>query len=91
LARREVAERLHDNVIPDLASTGLLLETAAGVPASRARALIADACARIVADVRQLRGLLTELMPPMIDPSMARDAFVRLVAGRARQWTENHA
>ncbi|MHA6616644.1 sensor histidine kinase [Pseudonocardia sp. DLS-67] len=81
LARREVAQRLHDDVIPDLASTGLLLDTAAGVPAPGARALVADARARIGADVRRLRGLLTELTPPMVDPSMARDAFLRLVAG----------
>jgi signal transduction histidine kinase len=81
LARRDLAHKLHDYVIPDLASTGLLLDAAASVPPQRAKELLADARARIRADVRQLRGLLSELTPPMIDPAAAHGAFVRLVAG----------
>jgi two-component system NarL family sensor kinase len=81
LARRELAHKLHDDVIPDLASTGLMLDAAASVPPPRAMELVAHARARIRADVRQLRGLLSELTPPMIDPAAAQDAFVRLVAG----------
>ncbi len=81
LARRDLAHKLHDDVIPDLASTGLMLDAAASVPSPRAKELVAGARARITADVRQLRGLLSELTPPMTDPVAARDAFVRLVAG----------
>ncbi|OZM79936.1 sensor histidine kinase [Pseudonocardia sp. MH-G8] len=83
LARRDVAHKLHDHVIPDLASAGLLLDIAADVPPPRAKELVSDARARIGADVHRLRGLLSELTPPMLDPAGVRTAFVGLVAGLA--------
>lgn len=67
LARRDLAQRLHDNVIPGLAGASLLLEAvrAEGLRpggdapwdlVGRAQGLVAD-------DVRQLRALLDELVP----------------------------
>jgi two-component system NarL family sensor kinase len=67
LARRDLAQRLHDNVIPGLAGASLLLEAVraeglrpgADAPwdlVGRAQGLVAD-------DVRQLRALLDELVP----------------------------
>lgn len=66
-ARREIAQRLHEGVLPDLASVGLLLEVArngetdAGEVSmvGRAHALLAD-------EMRQLRGLLDELVRPSV-------------------------
>jgi two-component system, NarL family, sensor kinase len=65
LARRELAQRLHDDVLPELASAGLLLdavdrETGPGPDGAdllvRVRGMIRD-------DVRRIRGLLDELAP----------------------------
>jgi two-component system, NarL family, sensor kinase len=68
LARRDLAQKLHDGVIPDLAGAGLLLE------AIRARGhdgadtvpwqLLDHAHDLVTGEVRQLRTLLTELLPP---------------------------
>lgn len=89
--RRELARRLHDGVIQDLAGVGLMLDTAAGdetaEPAGprrqrllrRARALVAD-------DIRELRGMLTELTPAGPAPDDLAELLDRLVAevtGRA--------
>ncbi|OLT04415.1 hypothetical protein BJF90_22490 [Pseudonocardia sp. CNS-004] len=81
LARHDVAHKLHDHVIPDLASTGLLLDTAANVPPPQSEELVSVARARIEADVHRLRGLLSELTPPMLGPAAVRAAFVGLLAG----------
>lgn len=64
LARRELAQRLHDDVLPDLASASLLLDTVEHAPSAvadhdllvRVRSMIHD-------DVARIRGLLHELTP----------------------------
>lgn len=78
LARRELAHELHDGVIPGLASAGLLLDAAAGVPPPRSAELVADARGRIRDDIRQLRALLSELTSSYARPP---EAFGRLVDG----------
>lgn len=74
--RRDLARRLHDGVIQDLAGAGLLLDTVdAGEPAGptleRVRGLIAD-------DVRQLRSMLTDLTPAGPLPADAAALMHRL-------------
>ncbi|MET0422698.1 MAG: ATP-binding protein [Actinoplanes sp.] len=68
--RRDLARRLHDGVIPELAGAGLLLETGSPELVSRAHGLIAG-------EVRSLRNLLTELLP---DEPISEPALRRLVA-----------
>ncbi|GAA3236975.1 hypothetical protein GCM10017691_35680 [Pseudonocardia petroleophila] len=63
LARRDLARWLHDDVIPDLAGAGLLLDTAAG---SGSGELVGRARSMIGEDVRRMRALLTELVPDRV-------------------------
>jgi len=67
LARRDLAQRLHDVVIPDLAGASLLLEAirAEGLRKGGEAPweLIGRAQGLVAADVRRLRGLLDELVP----------------------------
>ncbi|HTF12800.1 MAG TPA: ATP-binding protein, partial [Asanoa sp.] len=58
LTRRDVAHRLHDWVIPDLAAAGLLIERGADHPD-----LLDRAHRLVTGEVRQLRTLLTNLVP----------------------------
>ncbi|MCF7551226.1 sensor histidine kinase [Pseudonocardia sp. WMMC193] len=76
LARRDLARRLHDDVVPDLASAGLMLDLAETDPAlvARARGVVAD-------NVRRLRSVLTDLVPPAVTGADAPAAFARLGAG----------
>ncbi|WP_214401069.1 sensor histidine kinase [Pseudonocardia lacus] len=83
LARRDLARKLHDDVIPDLAGAGLLLDTAATSTPSRAGELVATVRARIHDSARQLRALLSDLAPPAIEPATVPQAFARLIAGLA--------
>jgi two-component system, NarL family, sensor kinase len=73
LTRRDVAHRLHDGVIPDLAAAGLLIERGADHPD-----LLGRAHRLVTGEVRQLRTLLTNLVPDgggSEDPALAlRDA-----------------
>ncbi|SDU78598.1 sensor histidine kinase [Jiangella alkaliphila] len=76
--RRDLARRLHDGVIQDLAGAGLLLDTVtADEPArptlQRVRGLIA-------ANVRHLRSMLTELTPAGPLPADAAALMHRLAA-----------
>jgi two-component system, NarL family, sensor kinase len=63
--RRELAQKLHDGVIQDLAGTGLLLDALRrDEPAgTERRALLDRAHAVVEDDVVELRSLLTELFP----------------------------
>ena len=83
LARRDLAQRLHDNVIPGLAGASLLLEAVraeglrpgADAPwdlVGRAQGLVAD-------DVRQLRALLDELVPCVSTAEQPQAALRELV------------
>jgi signal transduction histidine kinase len=73
LTRRDMAHRLHDGVIPDLAAAGLLIERGADHPD-----LLGRAHRLVTGEVRQLRTLLTNLVPAgggSEDPALAlRDA-----------------
>ncbi|GAA0993911.1 hypothetical protein GCM10009555_085430 [Acrocarpospora macrocephala] len=62
LARRDLAQRLHDGVIPDLAGVGLLLQRAQ-LGWSRHHDLLDKAQDLLAGDLRELRTLLTELVP----------------------------
>lgn len=64
LARRDLAQRLHDGVIPDLAGVRLLLERVQAGAGVRERDMIDRAHGLLTADVRALRDLLAELLPP---------------------------
>ncbi|GAA4585350.1 hypothetical protein GCM10023194_27770 [Planotetraspora phitsanulokensis] len=65
LARRDLARRLHDGIIPDLAGVGLLLQRAqlTEQPWPRHREFLDRAQHLLAGEVRQLRSLLTELLP----------------------------
>ncbi|GII56602.1 hypothetical protein Pth03_49910 [Planotetraspora thailandica] len=65
LARRDLARRLHDSVIPDLAGVGLLLQRAqlTDQPWPRHREFLDRAQDLLAGEVRELRTLLTELLP----------------------------
>ncbi|GAA1283554.1 hypothetical protein Psi02_30140 [Planotetraspora silvatica] len=95
LARRDVARRLHDGVIPNLAGVGLLLQgvrSAADRQSgstsdhgwSRRRDLLDRAQNLLAGEVRELRTLLTELLP---DEPVGRDFAGALsdLAARIRQ------
>jgi two-component system, NarL family, sensor kinase len=71
LARRDLARRLHDDVVPDLASAGLMLDLGDPALVAPARGMIAD-------NVRRLRGVLTDLVPPSVTGADAPAAFTRL-------------
>ncbi|GAA1379817.1 hypothetical protein GCM10009613_03110 [Pseudonocardia kongjuensis] len=62
LARRDLARRLHDDVLPGLASAGMMLDLAPARPEllSRARESVGDGMTRI-------RSVLDELLPDEID------------------------
>ena len=83
LTRRHLAQRLHDGVIPDLAGAGLLLESLrATSPDDRGagRDQILDrAHDLVVGDVRRLRGLLDELLPPGPPEATLEEALLDLV------------
>jgi two-component system, NarL family, sensor kinase len=75
LARRDLARRLHDGVIPRLAGASLLLEA---VHAERLRPgadtpwdLIGRVQDLVADDVRRLRTLLDELVPAAVEPEAA--------------------
>ncbi|MBP2367943.1 sensor histidine kinase [Pseudonocardia parietis] len=62
LARRDLARRLHDDVLPGLASAGLMLDLAAARPelVYRARETVGDGVTRI-------RSVLDDLLPDDVD------------------------
>lgn len=72
--RQRLAARLHDGILPDLASVGLTLEN---FSVSRADESPSDAAAlarlgdRVDAEIDEIRALLTELTPPAFDGSLA--------------------
>jgi signal transduction histidine kinase len=78
LTRRDMAHRLHDGVIPDLAAAGLLIERGADQPD-----LLGRAHRLVTGEVRQLRTLLTNLMPAGggDDPAAALRDVVRSADG----------
>jgi two-component system, NarL family, sensor kinase len=78
LARRDLAQRLHDGVIPDLAGVGLLLEA---LGAQRPDQLVDRVQGLVAEDVRALRGLLDDLVPAAEDPESA----LRATAEQARR------
>lgn len=89
LTRRDLAQRLHDGVIPDLSSASLLLEAvhAHGLrPGSYALELVGRAQELVADDVQRLRGLLDELVP---SPSVAAQPEVALqeLVDRLRRMT----
>lgn len=74
--RRELAQQLHDGVIQDLAGTGLLLDAIRG---SGADGTLLDRAHRLVEnDVRLLRSIATELLPPAVDGDDLQSALVEL-------------
>lgn len=78
--RRELAQKLHDGVIQDLAGTGLLLDA---IRSSGGDGALLDRAHRLVEDdVRQLRSMATDLLPPA--PVGAADLQARLVELAAR-------
>lgn len=86
VARREVAERLHSGVLPDLASVGLLLESARGGRGAGgeegASAMLGRANALLDDEMRELRCMLDDLSrPPVVPGGLAgalRDLHERL-------------
>ncbi|OLL72441.1 two-component system sensor kinase [Pseudonocardia sp. Ae168_Ps1] len=76
LARRDLARRLHDDVLPGLASAGLMLDLAPARPelVSRARKTVGDGVLRI-------RSVLDDLLPADVDAAGLPDALHRLAAG----------
>lgn len=68
-----------DDVIPDLASAGVLLDTADQVPPDRAAELVGRARDLIATDVGRLRSLLTDLLPPELTPATLPAVFAQLV------------
>ncbi|MDD7939475.1 ATP-binding protein [Actinomycetospora lutea] len=70
-ARREIAQRLHDGVLPDLAGVGLLLEVVrdeGGLRSAASASVLGEAHALLTDEMRQLRGLLDDLVPPSVAP-----------------------
>lgn len=81
LARREIAGKLHDNVLPELASAGLLLDAAhTGSADPTAGDLVGRARDIITSDIDQIRGLLTELASPLPLADNLAAMFTDLVA-----------
>ncbi|MBW0115043.1 sensor histidine kinase [Pseudonocardia abyssalis] len=78
LARRDLARWLHDDVIPDLAGAGLLLDTAAG---SGSGELVGRARTMIGEDVRRMRALLTEFLPDQVTGETFAASVRALAAG----------
>ncbi|GAA1854828.1 hypothetical protein GCM10009836_38600 [Pseudonocardia ailaonensis] len=70
LARRDLAQRLHDGVIPDLAGASLLLQAvSAGAPAGDPPwELVGRAQGVVAEDVARLRALLDELVGSPAEP-----------------------
>ncbi|WP_246104028.1 sensor histidine kinase, partial [Pseudonocardia saturnea] len=75
LARRDLARRLHDDVLPGLASAGMMLDLAPARPEllSRARESVGDGMTRI-------RSVLDELLPDEIDAAGLPAALRALAA-----------
>ncbi|MEQ3549485.1 ATP-binding protein [Pseudonocardia nematodicida] len=73
LARRDLARRLHDDVLPGLASAGLMLDLATARPelVGRARATVGDGVVRI-------RSVLDGLVPDDVDAVSLPEALRRL-------------
>ncbi|BCB89601.1 sensor histidine kinase [Phytohabitans suffuscus] len=67
--RHDLARRLHDTVIPDLSAAGLLLERATSTPARTD--LLTRVHRLVTAEIRQLRTLLTDLLPATDDDPAA--------------------
>lgn len=63
-ARREIAQRLHDGVLPDLAGVGLLLEVVRDEHGPRSASVLGEAHALLADEMAELRGLLDDLVPP---------------------------
>ncbi|NWJ71947.1 hypothetical protein HX744_15740 [Pseudonocardia sp. ICBG1122] len=76
LARRDLARRLHDDVLPTLAGAGLMLDLAPARPEllDRARATVGDGVVRI-------RSVLDALHPADVDAAGLPAALAALAAG----------
>ncbi|GAA4936654.1 histidine kinase [Actinomycetospora succinea] len=79
-ARREIAQRLHDGVLPDLASVGLLLEVARDDGGEGGSAVLGQAHALVEDEMRRLRGLLDDLVPPTVAAGGLVGALEQLAA-----------
>ncbi|MEJ2864743.1 sensor histidine kinase [Actinomycetospora flava] len=80
-ARREIAQRLHDGVLPDLAGVGLLLEVVRnedGLRTGTSATVLGEAHALLTDEMRQLRDLLDDLVPPSIGPGGLAGALEEL-------------
>lgn len=79
LERRELAQQLHDGVIQDLAGTGMLLDAIRRAADRGGHGQLLDRAHQLVEkDVRVLRGLATELLPPAPTGTDLRAALVEL-------------
>lgn len=75
LARRDLARRLHDDVLPGLASAGLLLDLAPAHPE-----LVGRARDGVGAGVLRIRSVLDDLLPDDVDAAGLPAALRRLAA-----------
>ncbi|TQS45326.1 sensor histidine kinase [Cryptosporangium phraense] len=80
LTRREMAQDLHDEVLPRLASARLLLD-AADRDRARTRELVAEARQLIAHDVDRIRGLLVGLAPSQLRTDDPEGLFTDLGEG----------
>ncbi|WP_145984151.1 MULTISPECIES: sensor histidine kinase [unclassified Pseudonocardia] len=78
-ARHVLARRLHHDIIPDLASAGLLVDAARTGPDSTAQAhdLLSNAHQLLVSEIGELRAILSDVAPPE-SPSLT-DVLARVV------------
>jgi two-component system NarL family sensor kinase len=85
-SRQELARHLHDGVIPDLAGAGLLIEAARTGTGDPPDELLDHAHRLLIDEVRELRALLTDLVParPVEDDLAAalREVVPRMAPGR---------
>lgn len=78
-ARCVLARRLHHDIIPDLASAGLLVEAArtGSTDAAEAHALLTEAHELLASEIGELRAILSDATPPSA-PSLT-DVLSRVV------------
>ncbi|MDD7921233.1 sensor histidine kinase [Actinomycetospora callitridis] len=79
-ARQEIAQRLHEGVIPDLAGVGLLLEIAqAEDDGARSRSSVLGHAHELLSDeMQQLRVLLDDLVRPTVELNGLTEALREL-------------